>query len=352
MSGGGALNQAEALEEIRSGKFRPIFLIYGGESFLEEEIYRAIRSAAVQAETADFNFNLIYPGSDQISEAINLARTQPFFAERRMVVVRDCPLLQVSRKSKEDEGDEEAAASNGEETLQAYLKNPVLSTCLLFLSTTGVDSRKRITKAIVSHGGAVECKPLKLPDSAMWAQRRAKSYGKDLKDRAAFMIVEKTGGDLRTIDTELQKLSLYVGSAREIKATDIDAAVGGVAETEIFRLTEAVMLRQHSIALKLLDRMLLQVDHPLQVLAGIINRFRQMLTVKALQDRGLSAKDGATQAKMHPFPYGKMSDYLKSYPRGEIVAGLKSLLATDLGIKSGQNPRIAVEAVVVELMSP
>lgn len=345
------MNHSEALAEVRAGKFRPVYLIYGGEPFLEEQIFREIRRALVQPETADFNYHVIDSSPDQVQRTLSLAQTQPFFAEQRLVVMRDCPLFNAARKgAPEEESDDEKPAGGGEEQLLAYLKNPVASTCLVILSAQGVDSRKKLTKAAIATGGAVDCKPLKDQDCLMWAQARAQSHGKHLGDMAARLLMDKLGTDLRLIDSELQKLAIYTGAAREIVPADVDTAVGGVAETEIYRFTEAVMLKQRAKALELLERMLRQVDHPLQLLSALANRFRQMLTVKALVARGTSVRDGAGLARMHPYPYEKMVGYLRNYPRAEIVTGLSKLLEADLAIKSGFDPRLTTEALVVELL--
>lgn len=343
--------QREALTELQAGKLRPVYLIYGGEPFLEEELFRAIRTAAVRPETADFNYHLFEPGPDQLQQALSIAQTQPFFAEHRLVVVRNSPIFAARKKPEEEGEEEEAKTSNGEELLLAYLKQPVPSTSLVFITRGSVDGRKKITKAVVATGGAVECKPLRPEDAIMWAEHRAVFYGKKLHDAAARTLVEKVGADLRLIDTELNKLSLYVGEAKAISPADVETAVGGMAETEIYRLTEAVMLKERAKALSLLARVLRQVDHPLQVLAALTNKFRQILVVKALQAQGVSVREGAGMAKMHPYPYEKMLPHVRSYPRSALISAMERLLEADLAIKAGAEPVVTVETLVVELMA-
>ncbi|MDF2626571.1 MAG: hypothetical protein K0R39_402 [Symbiobacteriaceae bacterium] len=346
------MNQTEALAELQKGKVRPVYLLYGGEPFLEEALFREIKKATVEPATVDFNFHVFGPAPDQIQQALAVAQTQPFFAERRLVVVKDCPIFAASRKKEEaEEGEEEAKGNAGEEPLIAYLKSPVPSTCLVFLCEDSVDSRKKVTKAVIATGGAVECKPYKPEEATHWAEARATSiYGKKLPDAAARLLIEKIGADLRLIDNELQKLALYAGDAKQITAIDVDSLVGGMAETEIFRLTEAVMLKDRARAIELLGRILRQVDHPLQVLAALTNRFRQILTVKTLVARGVSLREGPGVAKMHPFAYEKMVGHVRAYPRAEIIRALQRLLEADVAMKSGGSATLTLETLVVELM--
>lgn len=347
------MNQSEALAELKKGKARPVYLLYGGEPFLEEALFREIKAATVDEATADFNFHVFGPSSDQIPQALAIAQTQPFFAERRLVVVKDCPLFMAARKKADEaeEADEEAKGGAGDEQLIAYLKSPVASTCLLFICSENVDSRKKVTKALIGTGGAVECKRFDPKDAIPWAEARSTSiYGKRLNDSAARLLVEKLGPDLRLIDNELQKLALYAGDAKAITVADVDKLVGGMAETEIFRLTEAVMLKDRAKAVELLARILRQVDHPLQVLVALTNRFRQILTVKTLVARGVSMREGPGIAKMHPFPYEKMVGHVRSISREDVHRALGRLLEADVAMKSGYDAKLTLETLVVELM--
>jgi DNA polymerase III subunit delta len=344
------VNHHEAVAEVRAGKLRPVYLIYGGEPFLEEELFREIKAATVQPATADFNYHVFNPAPDQIQQALGVALTQPFFAEQRLVVVRDPAIFAASRKKQEEGAEEEEKAGSGEEQMLGYLKAPISSTCLVFLCGESVDSRKKVTKAAIALGGAVECKPLKEQAAMMWAEHRAVFHRKHLHDMAARLLIEKLGTNLRLIDSELGKLALYAGDAKTITPQDVDTLVGGVAETEIFRLTEAVMVKDRPKALAMLARVLRQVDHPLQVLAALTNRFRQILTLKALVARGVSLREGPGLAKMHPYAYEKMIGHVRPYPREEIVRAMFKLLEADLAMKSGFDPKLTLETLVVELM--
>lgn len=340
----------EALAEIQAGKFRPVYLVYGGEDFLKEELFRALRSALVQPETADFNYHVLEAAPDQVNQALALAMTQPFFAERRLVVVKDCPAIVPSRKkAEEDDGDDEKPSAGGDDALVQYLKSPVLSTTLLFLADN-IDARRKSTKALVAAGGTVECQPLKPDDAVMWVQSRSNFKGKKIAGAAAQALVEKIGPDLRLLDLELEKLGLYVGEAKEISQHDVETVVSNLAETEVYRLTEAVMLKQRTKALALLERCLRQVDHPLQLLAALTNKFRQILLVKALMERRVPKKEGAAIARMHPYAYEKMMPHVDGLKRDEVALALRRLLEADLAMKSGFDARLTLETLVVELL--
>jgi DNA polymerase III subunit delta len=343
------MNQREALREIKNGRVRPVYLLYGEESFLMEELVLALRATVTRPETAPFNYHVLEAGADQVSEALALVQTMPFFDARRLVIVRDCPAFLPSRRKQEEEPDEQGSQSDsGGEALLAYLKQPAESACLVF-TLKSADSRKKATKAAMSLGGAVECRPFGLADAVLWVQERAGLYHKQIKDEAAHLLVEKVGTDLRSLDSELNKLSLYVDPEPAITAAHVARAVPGTAETEVWRLTEAIMLRQREKAVQYLEAVLREADHPLQVLAAVSSQFRQLLQVQSMGRRGISLTEGPTLVRMHPYRYKILSRQASQYPRQALTGALERLLAADLQMKSGYDPRVVLETLVVEL---
>lgn len=344
------MHQREAMIEVAEGRIRPVYLVYGGESFLESELLRALRDAIVRPQTEAFNYHVIEPRADQLAVALDTAQTMPFFDERRLVIVRDCPAFMPPRR-RQDEAQEETAQEAGVEPLLAYLKRPVETTCLVF-TMGNVDNRKKTTKAAMAAGAVVECRPLKDVDVVLWVQERVTKHGKKMSGEAARILVEKVGTDLRSLDSDLSKLALFAEGAREITVTHVQQAVSGTAETEIYKLTEAIMLKQRGQAVRHLASVLQQVDHPLQILAAITNQFRLLLVIQALVRRGVSLREGPGLAKIHPYRYQILSRQVMKFSRPELVHAMERLLESDLAMKSGHDPRLTLEALVVELMAP
>lgn len=347
------MQQREAMMEIARGQVRPVYLVYGGEPFLESEFLKAVYATVVRPETEAFNYHALDAGQDQVRSALSLAQTMPFFDQRRLVVARDCSIFQASRKKQaETEGDAADEKSGGDPAVDAlltYLQKPVESTVLVFTCSGSVDSRKKITKAVMATGGVVECSALNPADATMWTQDRAGQYQKKIGGDAARILVEKVGTDLRSLDSELKKLSLYAEGAREITVTHVNQAVGGTAETEIFRLTEAIILKQQVKAMQFLASALRQVDHPLQVLAAITNQFRLLLLIQGLVGRGVSLKDGPSIAKIHPYRYQILSKEVRRFSQSELTHVMERLLEADIAMKSGFDARLTLEMLVAEL---
>lgn len=350
-----SLTPQDALNDIRSGQIKPVYLIHGAEDFLRTQLLSALRSSVVAPGTDAFNYHGFDPSPTQVQDAVGTAQTLPFFAERRLVVVRDCALFTAKRgKAEEDPGaeaaDEPAEAGGAEGALLGYLKHPSPSTCLVFSIGDNLDSRRKASKAALAMGAGVDCSPLQAQDAVMWAETYAGKLGKRLKADASRQLVEMAGTGLWRLHSELDKLALYVGDAEQITAKDVEAAVSGTPEAKIFDLVDAIGAKQRGRALSLLEDMLRRGEEPIRLLATITWRFRLLLLVKALVAKGYGQKDGAQAAKVHPFVFQKTQQQCKGFERGELVQALERLLTADVAMKTGMDPRLTLETVVTELM--
>lgn len=74
-------------EDIKTGNFKQVYLLYGEEGYLKKQ-YRDKLKAAMAAPDDTMNFTA-YEGKDTSPrELIDLAETLPFFADRRVILVR------------------------------------------------------------------------------------------------------------------------------------------------------------------------------------------------------------------------------------------------------------------------
>ncbi len=96
-------------------KNRPVILLTGSERFLKEEAHTRIKSAFLDNQSRDFNFNVFYAGSTSAEKVLECACTAPFLGRKRIVLVRQF---------------EEFSASD-KRFILAYSKNPHKHTSLI-----------------------------------------------------------------------------------------------------------------------------------------------------------------------------------------------------------------------------
>ena len=120
-------------EDIKTGNFKQIYLLYGEERYLKNQYTTRLRKALCQ-DGDEMNTHF-YQGKDfSLGQVIDLAETLPFLAERRVMFFKDTGLFKA-----------------GGEKLAEYLANPNDTTFFVFTESE-VDKRSKLYKAVRSPG--------------------------------------------------------------------------------------------------------------------------------------------------------------------------------------------------------
>jgi DNA polymerase-3 subunit delta len=185
----------------------------------------------------------------------------------------------------------------------------------LVVTTDFVDRRKALFKAIDETGLVVDCT---VPKGETRADRMARDAvtsatidaalaqaGKRMANNARQRLMKWTGFDLRTLSGNLEKLISFAGDRKTISDDDVTAVLQRTRKDPIFEFTNAVADRDLSAALVLMNSLLKEGMHPLQLLAAVANQLRRLLVAKdfIVRDRGRSWSDrmGFPQFKSGPF---------------------------------------------------
>ena len=72
-------------EDLKTGNFKQIYLLYGEEGYLKKQ-YKERFVKAMVAEGDTMNYAYYEGRNTDVKQVIDLAETMPFFAERRLIV--------------------------------------------------------------------------------------------------------------------------------------------------------------------------------------------------------------------------------------------------------------------------
>jgi DNA polymerase-3 subunit delta len=123
----------------------------------------------------------------------------------------------------------------------------------------------------------------RIAQEAVLAERKDAILGavqKTMNQAAYHALYEKTGFDLRTFSSSLEKLVNYTGDRREISIEDVESVLPRTKIDPIYELTNALADRSPEQTLFFLDSLLSSDFHPLQAFAAMINQIRKLLLVK------------------------------------------------------------------------
>jgi DNA polymerase-3 subunit delta len=162
----------------------------------------------------------------------------------------------------------------------------------LLITADSVDKRRKLYKQIQQSGLVVDCSVPRGDRKADRAAQEAvvdatldgilKACGKRLEPAARAALLEMTGFELRLLAGNTEKLAHYVGAREAITAADVQACLVRTRQEPLYELTDAFTDRDLDRALLMLGRLLDggEFDHPLPLLAAMVNQVRKLLMVK------------------------------------------------------------------------
>lgn len=316
-------------QDIKERNFKPVYLIFGEETFLRNSYKNRLREAIVGDDTMNLS---VFEGKGlDVDELIRLADTMPFFAERRLILVEDSGFF----KSAPD-------------ALVQYLPSMPDTTCLVFAETE-VDKRSRLYKKVRELGYAAEMARQDAASLARWAGGILAKEGKKITARTMEHLLEMTGDDMENIRMELDKLVSYTLNRDVITDADVEAICTVRVTSRIFEMIAAISSRQTKKAMDLYEDLLTLKEPPMRILFLIARQFNQILQVKELMNQGMDRSAIASRLKMQPFVVGKVMPQARQFSREQICSYVELCVDAEEGVKSGKlQDRLAVELLITK----
>ncbi len=317
-------------EDIKTGQFQNIYLLYGEEAYLKRQ-YKEKLVHALVTEGDTMNFSS-YEGKDiNPKELIDLAETMPFFADRRVILVEDSGFFK-----------------NACEELAGYLPELSESTCILFVESE-VDKRSKMYKQ-VKKSGRIVCFDRQSDEILMrWVGTRLKKEGKTMTRAAYQRFMEKTGNDMENIDKELEKLICYCLELEAIDVEQVEAVCVEQTTNKIFDMVNAISEKRQKQALDLYYDLLTLKEPPMRILFLIMRQFQKLMLIKELTNQGVDSRTIASKAGMPEFAVRKNQAMAKKFKMEQIRRALEDGIELEEGVKTGRmNDRVAVEVLIVK----
>ncbi|HZF01646.1 MAG TPA: DNA polymerase III subunit delta [Methylomirabilota bacterium] len=257
---------------------------------------------------------------DKLHAALN---TLPFFGSGKVVWLRDCNFF----------GEERAASSKAVtemlERLMKYLASFSWQTVRLLISAGKVDKRKTFFKTL-DKIGTVESFVALSADDKDWAERvemaartAVRERQKEISEEALAELVARVGPNARQLETEIEKLSLFVGDKKKIEFSDVARICSQNKTAKAFALGDALGDRDLPRLLKRLDEELWEAKFDkdkseIGLLYGLISKIRAMLLLKEMLREGW-----VKQTPNHPYDFQLFKSQLERVPKDKLPADKK-----------------------------
>ena len=255
------------LNDIQSGKFAPVYVLMGEDSFHIDMLTQKIIDTALTPTEKDFNQTIIYGKDTTGGEIVAQCRRYPMMSPRQLVVVKEA-----SAMAKIDE-------------LTAYIAKPQDTTVLvLVFKHKPVDKRSSLYKAMVKGAQIIETVELKDSEVPGFVENLVRQKGFTIDPKAVAMVTDYIGGDIEKISSQFEKLFIRLEQPTLVTPLHIEQNFGISKDFNAFELNKALSARNFSLALRIADSLARNPkDNPMQMTVALIfSSFQKIVAVGIL----------------------------------------------------------------------
>ena len=361
----------------------PVALIFGEDDFAVKQRARQVYQQWAD-ELGGMDHEIIdaaVTNSEQALRALAKLRealqTLPFFGGGKVVWLQNVNFLADDRTSSSSAVTETLAE------IAQELKDFAWQNVRLLISAAKVDKRKLFFKTLDKLGSVETFAAWSVDDkdwvsqAEVWANKAIRARQKDISDEALAELISRTGPNARLLETEVEKLSLYVGNRKEIEMADVAAICTRNKMARAFALGDALGDRDLPKLLKRLDEELWETKFDkdkseIGLLYGLISKIRALLLLKEMLREGWVKPDAdynrfkaqlervpadklPTDRRFNPLalnPYVlyKALPQVKQYTQAELVRAMDLLLDCNRRlVSSGTEKSLVLQQALVQI---
>lgn len=303
-----------------------ILFFYGEEDFLAEQEVKKLKDKFLLKNPTGSGLCVFeFEEEVELQDLIDNFSEQNLFSENKLIIVKDF----FANTKADDQND-----------LLDALKKIDLSDVLIFSEKIQPRKNGRLFKWLNKNAKvSKEFSKLQGKKLSDWIVKHVQKIDEKItiSNDAIQELIFLTGGELRKIDIELQKLANYVGKG-EINLEHIHKLTAVKVEADIFQTIELAFRNDKKRALLLLKQQLAKGDDPFYIFSMYVYQIRVLLKILGCMKSQNNANEYsiAKETKLHPFVVKKSLMLIRSSSEKSLLKAHKFLLNLDREVKLGK----------------
>lgn len=272
-----ALTDKQLIEELRAGKYAPVYLLMGEENHYIDTVSDWMENNVVEESLRDFDQTVLYGKDTDMATVLANAKRFPMMSPVHLVLVKEAQEIDTRQW----------------EQLADYLKSPLPQTMLVFCYRhKKLDKRTAAYKAIAEAGVVYETPKVYDNQVPGWIKSEVGAHGRTIGDKAVMMIAENIGTDLGKIANELGKLYPLVPQGGAITEQLVEQQIGVSKDYNVFELQAAIGRRDPVMCNRIVNYFAANPKkNPIQpVLSLLYGYFLKIMFYHQLENKSDAAK--------------------------------------------------------------
>lgn len=295
-----------------------IYVLYGEETFLQDEALRAIKRKVLVEGAQDFNFDLFIAPENSAGQVRDAVETLPVMCDRRLVILKNA----------------DAYKDDAWDILMPIIDSPVDSTTFVIMANK-FDKRKKNIKRLHEQAIFVELKKPFDNQIPMWIDYIAHLNNLKLSNEAVSALQELVGTNLSEINNEIKKVQQYLGAERKlVSLEDILKVVSRARIETVFNLTDAIGRRDRASALVCLANLLEYGQNEVGIVSLIHRQIRILSAIYEAKKMGMGRLRLSQKVGVPEYFLKQYMEQALHWDKDKLVLATQALHETDKALKS------------------
>jgi len=329
------ISYLQAIDQINKGNISPVYLIFGEEKYLHDDLINRIIDISLEPGTKDFNFDLFYASETPIDKIINIAQSFPMMAQRRVVVVKD---IQQSKATEL-------------KYLVGYISKPSRSS-ILILTLPERKKTGKLFKSISNNAITIECRRLYDNEIPAWIENFLRPQKLKIDIQAIQLLQAQVGNSLLNLVNELEKIQINIHPRIKITLEDVQNVTSISKQFNIFELCNAVGEKNFPQAISILNKLLEQGEQPTGMIIQLMRHLVNLLKIRESIRKGKkSPNELISITGLTGYFVNNMLRQSKNFTNEQLRISFTLLAEADLHLKTGyQKPGLVMELLMYKLI--
>ena len=284
----------EIKDQLKTGRFKGIYVIYGEEDYLKEFYCNRMISKVVPKDFESFNFQKFDAYNFDLPHIIAAIDNMPLMSDYKCILLKDVDLSSI-------------AAADWKELLSKFKTLPAESIVIFHFNAVKLDVKKNDrAKALIAlaqkNGVAAEIGRMSQGDLERALGKIIVKNGCSISDNSLNYFLETCGHDMNSLINECEKLCAYAKNVPaekqnpnsckgEILKEYIDDLTIKPITSSIYDLAKAIVNGNSEKGMQLLDELFYQNLEPVVILSALSGAFCDLYRAKAATQQGAMQKD-------------------------------------------------------------
>ncbi|MBM03640.1 MAG: DNA polymerase III subunit delta [Chloroflexi bacterium] len=254
----------------------------------------------------------------------------PFMVNKRIVIVKNL-ISYLDKVRINNRVNTKNKAATSWDNLPEYLKSLPETTELINIEESIKFNKNKFFEKLLNEFQVKNFRAPSIRELPDWIIKRADFKGIDIDFKVAKAIADSVGVNLRIIDTELDKLSLY---SSNISERDVEEIVSNAKDANIFHAIDALLDNKEGIALRHIKDLLVNGRRASYIITMIARQLRLIIFAKHYYNIGYNESKIGSLLSLTSYPLKKLLEQNSKIDKHRLIKIHSKLVDLDYLLKT------------------